>query len=83
MYLSIHSQFAVPASEVAIDAVVDVDISLESFQANLKMNHIINSNPAAESLLTGHSGMLLLMSGTSPLRRLYSAVPGMSSSISL
>ena len=50
IYLSIHSQFAVPASEVAIDAVVDVDISLECFQANLKMTTIINFNSAAVSL---------------------------------
>ena len=36
MNLSLHPGLAVTASEVAIDAVVDVDISLESFQANLK-----------------------------------------------
>ena len=36
MNLSLHPGLAVPASEVAIDAVVDVDIALESFHANLK-----------------------------------------------
>ena len=36
MNLSLHPGLAVTASEVAIDAVVDVDIPLESFQANLK-----------------------------------------------
>ena len=35
MNLSLHPGLAAPASEVTIDAVVDVDILLESFQANL------------------------------------------------
>ena len=36
MNLSLHPGLADTASEVAIDAVVNVDILLECFQANLK-----------------------------------------------